>query len=184
MTELRKPDDNQKLLIQIIKRFDTYINASNAKIAVILSYCMAYIGGLGFKLVDISDKHNHNTSWWFLIGVCSTSIIATLWAARFAYLALRPQVPSGRAPHEAPSVLFFGDVASHPGGRDGYLASIEQLTDKDVIRDLAQQAHTLAAIAKTKFALIDNATQWLAYVQIPMFALILVQLLTLPCGNT
>jgi len=178
MTELRGPDDNQKLLIEIIKRFDTYINASNTKIAVILSYCMAYIGGLGFKLVDISDKRDQDAGWWFLLAVCLVSAVVTLWAAHFAYQALAPQVPSGRAAHEPPSVVFFGDVATHPGGRDGYVASINQLTEEGVVRDLASQAHTLAAIARSKFALINKATRCIVHVQIPLFALILVLLLT------
>lgn len=175
---VRKPDENQKLLIEIIKRFDTYINASNAKIAVILSYCMAYIGGLGFKLVDISDKRVHDCGWWLLLAICLMSAVVTLWAARFAYQALAPQVPSGRAAHESPSVVFFGDVATHPGGRDGYVASINQLTEDEVLKDLAVQAHTLAAIVQSKFALIDKATKYIVQVQIPFFGLILVLLLT------
>jgi hypothetical protein len=178
MAEIRKPDDNQKLLIEIIKRFDTYINASNAKIAVILSYCMAYIGGLGFKLVDISGKRVHDAEWCFLLTVCLLSAGVTLWAARFAYQALAPQVPSGRAAHEQPSVVFFGDVATHPGGRDGYVTSVLQLTEEEVVRDLASQAYTLAAITHSKFALIDKATKYIVYFQIPLFALILVLLLT------
>lgn len=178
MTEFRKPEDNQKLLLEIIKRFDTYINASNTKIAVILSYCMAYIGGLGFKLVDISDKRVHDQCWWFLLVVCLVSAVVTLWAAHYAYLALAPQVPSGRAAHEQPSIVFFGDVATHPGGRDGYVASINQLTEDGIVRDLAGQAHTLAAITQSKFALIDKATKLIVQVQIPMFGLILVLLLT------
>lgn len=175
---LRKSDDNQKLLIEVIKRFDTYINASNAKIAVILSYCMAYIGGLGFKLVDISDRRIHDTNWWFLLAVCFVTIAVTLWAAHFAYRALAPQVTSGRAAHEPPSVVFFGDVATHPGGRDGYVESINQLTEDLVVQDLARQAHTLAAIARCKFELVDKATKCIVYVQIPLFALILVLLIT------
>lgn len=177
MAELRKPDDNQKLLIEIIKRFDTYINASNAKIAVILSYCMAYIGGLGFKLVDISDKRIHDTGWWLLLVVCLISVVITLWAASFAYQALAPQVPSGRAAHEQPSVIFFGDVSTHPGGRDGYVASINKLTDEIVIQDLASQAHTLSAIATSKFALIGKATKCLVRFQIPLFCVTLILLL-------
>lgn len=178
MTKFRKPEDNQKLLLEIIKRFDTYINASNTKIAVILSYCMAYIGGLGFKLVDISDKRVHDAGWWLLLAVCLVSAVVTLWAARYAYQALAPQLPSGRAAHEQPSVVFFGDVATHPGGRDGYAASINQLTEDGIVRDLAGQAHTLAAITRSKFALIDTATKWIVQVQIPIFGLILVLLLT------
>lgn len=178
MSPPRKTDDNQKLLLEIIKRFDTYINASNAKIAVILSYCMAYIGGLGFKLVDISDKRAHDAAWWALLLICLLSVVITLWAARIAYQALAPQLPSGHAVHEQPSVVFFGDVATHPGGRDGYVTSILHLTDEVILRDLSIQAYTLATIARAKFVLIDKSTQCLVRYQIPLFALILVLLLT------
>ncbi|MFM0048355.1 hypothetical protein [Caballeronia grimmiae] len=51
----RDHEDQQKLLLEIIKRYDSYTNSSNSKIAIILSYCMAYIGGVGFKLVDASE---------------------------------------------------------------------------------------------------------------------------------
>lgn len=176
--EIRKPEENQKLLIEIIKRFDSYVNACNTKVAVILSYCMACIGGLGFKLVDISDKRAHDVGWWIILVICFVSCVVTLWSARFAYQALAPQVPSGRGSHEPPSVIFFGDVATHPGGRDGYVESINSLTEESVVRDLASQAHTLAQIARSKFALIEKATKCLVQIQIPMFALILVLLLT------
>ena len=171
-------DDHQKLLIEIIKRFDLYINSSNSKIAIILSYCMAYIGGLGFKLVDISDKRVHDLAWWGLLCVALASVVVTLCAARYAYLALNPQVPSGRAPHEAPSVVFFGDVTAHPGGRDGYAMAIGGLTDEQIVQDLASQAHTLAGIANSKFALLGKATKCIVHAQIPMFALVLVLLVT------
>ncbi|MBO2985829.1 Pycsar system effector family protein [Burkholderia pseudomallei] len=178
MTNPRECDDQQKLLLEIIKRFDSYINSSNSKIAIILSYCMAYIGGLGFKLVDVSDKRAHDTAWWGLLLVSLMSVGVTLWAARYAYLALHPQVPSGRAAHEAPSVLFFGDVAAHPGGRDGYSASLRALTAEDVVRDLSGQAHTLAGIAAHKYALLGKSTSYIVRAQIPLFGVILIVLLT------
>lgn len=178
MASPRECDDQQKLLFEIIKRFDSYINSSNSKIAIILSYCMAYIGGLGFKLVDVSDKRIHDVAWWALLLVSLLSVVVTLWSARYAYLALHPQVPSGRAGHEAPSAIFFGDVAQHPGGRDGYAASLRTMGDEDVIRDLAGQAHTLAGIASRKYALLAKSTTCIVRVQIPLFGIILAVLLT------
>ena len=63
----RDNEHQQKLLLEIIKRYDSYINSSTSKVAFILSYCMAYIGGLGFKLVDVSDKRAHDVWWWGLL---------------------------------------------------------------------------------------------------------------------
>ncbi|WP_250517892.1 Pycsar system effector family protein [Caballeronia sp. INDeC2] len=178
MADLRKFDDQQKLLLEIIKRYDSYINSSNSKIAIILSYCMAYIGGLGFKLVDVSDKRAHDAWWWGLLLVSLASVGVTLWAARYAYLALHPQLPSGRASHEGPSAIFFGDVARHPGGRDGYAASLGAMTDEEVVKDLSHQAHTLAGIAAHKFSLLGQATSFIVHFQIPLFGVILAVLLT------
>lgn len=178
MANPRECDEQQKLLLEIIKRFDSYINSSNSKIAIILSYCMAYIGGLGFKLVDVSDKRSHDLAWWGLLVASLLSVAVTLWAARYAYLALHPQVPSGRAAHETPSALFFGDVAEHPGGRDGYAASLRDLTAEEVVKDLAGQAHTLAGIAARKYALLGSATRCIVRAQIPLFGVILAVLLT------
>ncbi len=178
LDQFRKPDDNQKLLIEIIKRFDGYINVSNNKVAIILSYCMAYIGGLGFKLVDIAEKREHDWVWWSLLCISLISVIVTLWAARFAYRAIAPQVTAGRAPHEPPSVIFFGDVADHPGGRDGYANSIVHLTDEVLVRDLSNQAYVLSLIAASKFSLINESVRFLVHFQIPCFAIVLVVLLT------
>jgi hypothetical protein len=179
MTNQRGHDDQQKLLIEIIKRFDAYINSSNSKIAIILSYCMAYIGGLGFKLVDLSQKQQpHNIKWWLVLVVALASILVTLWAARFAYLALNPQVQAGRALHETPSVVFFGDVTSHPGGRNGYAETISKLTTEQVVEDLAFQAYALAGITNSKFVFLGKATKSLVHLQLPTFALTLILLIT------
>jgi hypothetical protein len=174
----RGNEDQQKLLLEIIKRYDTYINSSNSKIAIILSYCMAYIGGLGFKLVDVSDKRVHDLAWWGLLLAALISVAVTLWSARYAYLALQPQVPSGRGVHEGPSAIFFGDVAKHPGGRDGYATALKGMSDEDVVKDLSGQAHALAGIASRKYALLTSATNFLVRAQIPSFGVILVLLLT------
>ncbi|AJX70016.1 hypothetical protein BG19_2195 [Burkholderia pseudomallei MSHR840] len=178
MADRRSADEQQKLLLEIIKRFDGYINATNSKIAVVLSYCMAYIGGLGFKLVDLSDKREHDCAWWLLLFVSLLSVLATLVAAHFAYRALKPQTPPGRALHEKPSVVFFGDVASHAGGRDGYGAYLALLTAEEVVADLSSQAHVLATIAALKFRFVNSGITWLVRVQLPSFGIVLVMLIT------
>ncbi|APA86019.1 hypothetical protein BJG93_11870 [Paraburkholderia sprentiae WSM5005] len=178
MASPRERDDQQKLLFEITKRFDSYINSSNSKIAIILSYCMAYIDGLGFRLVDVSDKRIHDVAWWVLLLVSLLSVVVTLWSARYAYLVLHPQIPSCRAGHEVPSAIFFGDVAQHLGGRDGYAASLRAMGDEDIVRDLAGQAHTLAGIASRKVRAPGQIHNLLRPGAVPLFGVILAVLLT------
>lgn len=178
MSETHELGEKHKLLTEIINRLDIYINATNSKVAIILSYCIAYIAGLGFKLSSLSDTQIHNASWYLLLSIYLLSVVFTLLAAHYAYRAMAPQLPSGRATYELPSTIFFGDIAKHPGGRDGYVMSVLQLTEEDVVRDLAKQAYTLATIADSKFALIVKAYKCIVRFQIPLFALFLVLLLT------
>lgn len=178
MAEEKNHAEQQKLLFEIIKRYDLYINTTNSKIAIVLSYCMAFIGGLGFKLVDLVDKRVHD-GWW--IALLSTSVVAvgiTLCAAHLAYKALMPQTPSGVALHEAPSVVFFGDVANHAGGRDGYYQTVTNLSTEGVNKDLAYQAFTLAKIASSKFNTLNRSIRLIAFYQLIAFAVVLCLLVS------
>src|SRR4051812_5859834 len=123
----KRAENQQKLLIEIIKRYDSYISATNSKVAVILSYCMAYIGGIAFKIIDLSGKPHHDWIWWVALALAAASAAVTLYAAYRAYEALNPQTPPGRAQHENPSIVFFGDVATLAGGRDGYVKRINEI---------------------------------------------------------
>ena len=161
-------ENRQKFLIEIIKRYDSYISSANAKIAVVLSYSMAYMGGVAFKIIDLSAKRTQDCIWWIAIGVAGASVIATLYAVFRAYEALNPQTPSGRAQHEDPSIIFFGDVSSLTGGRDGYVMRINEICDEEIVEDLARQAHVLACIVTKKMSTLNKAIQALAMWQLPL----------------
>lgn len=165
-----KEEDKIKTLIEVIKRYDLYINSCNAKIAIILSYCMAYIGGVGFKAVDIFSKFNSDHLFVFIIlfSVLVTSILVTLVAASKAYDALSPNINNGRATHEQPSLIFFGDVSEYIGGRDGYAKRWEDLSNKEMIIDLSHQAYVLAKIASLKFSYLSESIKLIVNRQLPM----------------
>lgn len=161
-------ENQQKLLIEIIKRYDSYIGATNAKIAVILSYTMAYIGGVAFKIIDLSTKQKHDEYWWLALIIAGVSVAATLYGAYRAYEALNPQTPAGRGSHEKPSIVFFGDVASLAGGRDGYVNRICEISDAEIVEDLARQAHVLACILSKKMRTLNGSIYVLARIQLPL----------------
>lgn len=172
----KRADNQQKLLIEIIKRYDGYIGATNAKIAVILSYSMAYVGGVAFKIIDLSAKRSHEWTWWLSLILAGASVAATLYAAYRAYEALNPQTPPGRGQHEKPSIVFFGDVANLVGGRDGYVNRINEITDTEIVEDLARQAHVLASIVSKKMNTLNVSIHALAKVQLPLSLLTIIVL--------
>lgn len=172
----KRAENQQKLLIEIIKRYDGYIGATNTKIAVILSYSMAYVGGVAFKIIDLSAKRSQEWIWWLALILAGASVAATLYAAYRAYEALNPQTPPGRAQHENPSIVFFGDVANLAGGRDGYINRINEITDTETVEDLARQAHVLAIIVSKKMNTLNVSIHALAKVQLPLSLLTIIAL--------
>lgn len=172
----KRAENQQKLLLEIIKRYDGYIGATNAKIAVIMAYSMAYVGGVAFKIIDLSAKRSHEWTWWLAILLAGASVAATLYAAYHAYEALNPQTPPGRAQHEKPSIVFFGDVANLAGGRDGYVTRINEITDTEIVEDLARQAHVLAGIISKKMAILNRSIRALAKVQLPLSLMTIIAL--------
>lgn len=172
----KRAESQQKLLFEVIKRYDGYIGATNTKIAVILSYCMAYVGGISFKIIDLSAKQSHDWAWWLVLIFAGASVAATLYAAYYAYEALNPQTPSGRAQHEKPSIIFFGDVANLVGGRDGYVNRINEITDTEIVEDLARQAHVLASIVSKKMTILNRSIRVLAKAQLPLSLVTIVML--------
>ncbi|WP_143220615.1 MULTISPECIES: Pycsar system effector family protein [unclassified Achromobacter] len=178
---LKRAESQQKLLFEIIKRYDGYIAAANAKVAVILSYSMAYIGGVVFKVIDLSAKRTHDDIWWAALILAALSIASTFYAASLAYAALNPQTPPGRAQHEQPSIVFFGDVASLEGGRDGYVSRINTISEAEIVDDLACQAFVLASIVSKKMMSLKKSIATLVKAQLPLsLATILLLCLTLP----
>lgn len=173
---LKRAENQQKLLLEIIKRYDGYIGTTNAKIAVILSYSMAYVGGIAFKIIDLSAKRNHEWMWWLALILAGASVATTLYAAYRAYEALNPQTPSGRAQHENPSIIFFGDVAGLSGGRDGYVTRIKEITDTEIVEDLARQVHVLAGIVSKKMGILNRSIHVLVKAQLPLSLLTIIAL--------
>lgn len=166
-----KFDARDKLILETIKRFDGYITATNSKVAMIISYCIAYLAGLMLRL-NVFDATG--LPLWAAVAVFSVAALSasiTAWTTKYAFSALAPRTPSGRADHEAPSIFFFGDVASYAGGRDGYVKRVRDITQSELEVDLANQAHVLAGIAKAKYDDIGMAVKWLVRGQVPSLVL-------------
>lgn len=169
-----------KHLIEIIKRYDGYVNSCNAKAAIILSYCMACTAGISFKTIDIFSKSCKEDQ--LILAILSlasiASILITLIASKKAYEAVYPKLNSGNSSHEKKSLIFFGDVSNLIGGREAYTKLWIDLNPKDLLEDYSKQVYIMAKITNTKFSILSECIKILIKYQIPavFFSLITLAL--------
>lgn len=158
-----------KHLIEIIKRYDTYVNSCNAKAAIILSYCMACIAGISFKTIDIFSKYCHEKSLIYIILAITfvVTIFFTLKSSKIAYEAIYPKLNNGNSSHEKKSMIFFRDVATINGGREAYIKFWEDLNSKDLLNDYSKQVFIMAKITNEKFSTLSECISIIKNKQIP-----------------
>lgn len=170
-------EQQTKNLLEIAKRIDSYVNATNAKIGIVLSYSAAYLAGIALKSQDILKPGLPLTLRAILAGCAVISTFAALMATIRILQALEPRLDTGNDASEQRSLIFFDDIANRSGGRDSYVAAYRNSSDDLFATDLAQQVHTVAKIASTKFRSISNAIWWLKNVNAPFFLLLVLTLI-------
>ncbi|WP_070093809.1 Pycsar system effector family protein [Pseudomonas monteilii] len=141
--------DKIKTQLEIMKRIDSHIASTNAKCAIVMSYCAAVLGWLAVNsnkmLEEITDpKINTLASIFMTIGIALT-VACLVFALKITF----PATHSSDKGHRGKSMVFFGDVASQK--LDEYVARFSQLESSETLDDLSTQIHTLSGIADRKF---------------------------------
>lgn len=171
MATKKEYEEKQKLLIEIIKRFDLYINSTNTKIAIILSYCTVCFIGIGIRFA--TSFHKESPQWYFY-ATFIVFIILTSYIIKIAYNTLYPDTNPGHSEREKQSIFFFSDVASFDGGRDAYKEKIFQITAEEIVDDLSGQAFILANIANDKFKMLQKIIKWVVLGHLPLVLLFVI----------
>ena len=145
-----------------LDRISDWIKGADSKATTLLAIDTTMIAAI----VGLSVRPGGWTQWsgvWILIG--GAALVASL--AMVALSAL-PQLAA-----RAPSLLFFGDIASMSS--DEYSARVESRSTSDYLRDLNSQCHRCSEIATRKYRWIRGATMVLIAGILPwMVALFLI----------
>ena len=150
---------------KVIARFDTYVGGTNAKAGFLIAFNTFLIGAVALKCPEIVAAAGGSAG-----AVAAVSLLVATGAALFSlwhtFRAISPFLVSPSRPNEYHSNLFFGDVCAH-ATPDKYLEAVSTWDESALRRDLAFQAHTLAAGLSSKFALLRVAIGAVTFVQIP-----------------
>ena len=164
-------------LWKVVQRYDTYINATNPKTSIVLTFNTFVFAAVVLKWSDISqgfgpDRVPVAIATGLLIIIAVSSLVS-LW---FGLNTVVPVLNSPKEPKVYHSLVFFGHVAEFTTPSE-YSKATCAATEINLVEDLAMQAHTLAKIAMHKFSLLQWATRLIVFVQLPSFLMMLGMLL-------
>lgn len=170
-----KIEDKIKTQLEIIKRMDSYISATNAKCAIAMSYCAAVLGWLAVNstkmMNDLTDNSVHLVAGIFL----ACGVIFTLASLALSLKITFPVTFSSKDVHRGKSMIFFGDIASSK--KEDYVSRFQSLSSEEIMADLSSQIHTLSGIAESKFEDLKTLTAFLCFgsvIPIGIFILLLI----------
>lgn len=133
-----------------------WITTADAKVGVAMALVTAMFGGLAtaFAASDAVDR----TAWGYLAALSAggTMVMAVFCAGMAA-------IPRTRGPLQ--SLIFFARIQEH--SIDDYVDKVAQLTEKQLLDDLARQIHRNAEIAFDKHSWVRKSLLWSFWGAIP-----------------
>ena len=159
---------------RVIQRFDGYINATNTKAAIVLTFNSLTFATVVLKWGELSQNFGYSKVALgvaaILFVVCAVASVASLW---FGLNAIIPMLSSPKEPGKYHSLVFFGHVAEFVTP-DAYADAVRAGTMDSAVEDLAKQAHALGRIAALKFSQLTWAARLIVFVQLPAFLLMIL----------
>ena len=172
-----KDEERIKNLFEIMKRLDSYLNATNQKVAVVITYCAAVLGWMSLNTSKISSLAT--VGWIHVLVYCLLFLIvisSCYCLARAAYI-LFPNTSSSIERVVDDSLIFYGDISAAKGGSRGYHDRVSSVSSDDLIKDLSQQVFTVSKILSGKMAAIQKLVIALVFSNFIPVALLLMALM-------
>lgn len=168
------PSEQADFCWKVIPRYDAYINGSNTKAAIVLTFNSFVLGTIVLKWAEISHVYGSSK---IALGVAVVLLVLTgITSTVSLWLGLNAIVPilhSAKEPNKYHSLVFFGHVAEF-GEPDGYVSAVRAATPLTVAEDLTKQAHALAKIAATKFGYLTWSVRCIIFVQLPAILMLIL----------
>lgn len=161
-------------LWKVMQRYDQYINATNTKATIILTFNSLIISGLLLKWSDLITMYKPIPcfviiSAFFLI----TIAFASLYSLFYAFKVVNPYLVSPLKPQEYHSKIYFGHVSMFETGED-FAKSIDKSDAECFFTDLCYQVHILAKGITQKYERLKKSFQIIEYCMIPALFILLI----------
>jgi hypothetical protein len=167
------PAQANDTLLKLIGRYDFYNGSVNAKAALLVAFNTFVAGGVVLKWKDIQDAFGSQKIAFAFVGLSLfVALVASLVSLWFTFKSVNPFLGSPSIPKNYHSLIFFGDVKKF--AVEQYHEEVVKVTDDELRRDLAYQAHALADGLSGKFAALKWAVRSILFAQLPALGLLAV----------
>lgn len=144
------------LLLDIIKRYDTYIVSTNAKASLIIAFNSLVLGTVLLKFGDIIDFYSTPNVKTFVGFILLTITASTLLSLFFVFQVVYPFFgKSSDEKLQKSSLIYFGSVSNMSA--DEYMDKISKSSLDQIIEDLSAQATILAGGLRDKMLKMKNS---------------------------
>ena len=159
--KFRKPnvtDDKQRIEFAKwhFERTLHWITTADSKVGVTMALVTAMLGGLAaaFAASDAAER----TAWGYLAALSAAgTLVMSVFCAGMA------TIPRTQGPLQ--SLIFFARIQEYP--IEEYVSNMEQLTEKQLLNDLARQIHRNAQIACDKHSWVRKSLLWAFWGAVP-----------------
>ena len=155
--------------IEILKRYDSYLNSTNTKASLLLAFCAALIAMIAYnssRIISMSSNPLYVICCSFLI---VTTISLILISSIYSINSIFPNVKT----NNKKSLISFVDVCNYHA--DEYSDALFLTSDKEFLLDLCGQSNVLAKIANQKFELLAKAVDLLkSTIKIILFTILVI----------
>jgi hypothetical protein len=142
-----------KTLTISLERLDKLINFATVKASIMLPANAVLITYLLKEHVTFLCLLNKTHIPALLFYSFILALLASSLSVIFAVFVIKACLKSGHIHGKYYSLLFFQSIATMEA--DTYITNIDELTEKDLIQDLARQIHIISEILTSKYRFIN-----------------------------
>ena len=167
-----KPENSsiRETLWNIIHRFDSLIESTNTKAALLIAFNTFIFGGILLKWNEILPSFTAHPFLAIIGLIClASAAIASVLSLLFTIAAINPFLESGGGSKKYCSNIFFKDIAAYEEA-GGYYKAIKTASPNSLDEDLVFQIYDLSKGILKKYKFLKNATNTILYLQLPAFA--------------
>lgn len=170
--------ESLELLWDLIRRNDSYIESTNTRATILVTFDTFVLGAIILNWRDILSTYStHNVAEYsviILLSITAIASLATLWKA-FNVINPFPHLPNESVDYQSKFLLI-----AQPMEPENYLDHFQNLTEKELSQDLAKEVHSMSQALKDKFGNMKTAIHLIIWGQLaPLGVMVIIKFMTL-----
>ena len=167
-----------ELLWELIRRNDSYIESTNTRATILVTFDTFVFGAIILNWREILSTYStYNIAEYFviiLLSITAIASLATLWKA-FNVINPFPYLSNESIDYQSKFLLI-----AQPREPESYLDYFQELSEGELSKSLAREAHSMSQALKTKFGDMKAAIYLIIWGQLtPLGMMVIIKFMTL-----